>query len=109
MATSSRNATDSNRPVHTVRYGVIKAAVWRNVVDNGDASRAIYNVTLSRSYRDGDEWKESASLGYDDLLVAAKALNECHTYVHEQIALERQRQGHEDRDAERAAVSKARR
>ena len=72
----------SNRPVHTIRYGTIRAAVWRNVVDLGAASREMYGVTFSRSYRDGDnQWKDSTSFGIDDLLVLAKVADEAHTWI----------------------------
>lgn len=82
---------DTNRPVHNVRYGAIKAAVWRNVVDNGNASRPMYNVTFSRSYKDGeDNWRDSQSFGYDDLLVVAKAANDCHSWIAGQLARDAQ-------------------
>ena len=73
----------ANRPVHTIRYGTIQAAIWRNIVDNGNASRPMYSVTFSRSYRDGDAWKDSSSFGSDDLLVVAKAANDAHTFIHQ--------------------------
>src|SRR5690348_12075810 len=86
MNGSKDTRNDANRPVHSVRYGAIRGAVWRNVVDNGNASRPMYNVTISRSYRDGDEWKESSSFGYEDLLVAAKILDDCHSFIHGELA-----------------------
>lgn len=71
-----------NRPAHTIRYGAVRAAIWRNVVDNGNASRPIYSVTFGRSYKDGQSaWKESASFGRDDLLLLAKAADEAHTWI----------------------------
>jgi hypothetical protein len=70
-----------NRPVYTVRYGHVKAAIWRNIVDMGNNSRPMYSVTFSRSYKDGDAWKDSGSFGPDDLLVLAKAANDAHTFV----------------------------
>jgi hypothetical protein len=81
--TSSPNKPDksANRPIHTIRYGSIRAAIWRNIVDNGNASRSMYNVTLSRSYKDGNAWKDSTSFGLDDLLELAKAANEAHTWI----------------------------
>ncbi len=83
QATSSTNKTEKvvNRPVHTIRYGAVRAAIWRNIIDAGNASRPVYNATFSRSYKDGNQWKESASFGADDLLVLAKAANEAHTYI----------------------------
>jgi hypothetical protein len=78
--------SETNRPVHNVRYGTIKAAIWRNVVDNGNASRPMYNVTISRSYKDvEDNWKDSQSFGYDDLLVVSKAMNDCHSWIAAQL------------------------
>jgi hypothetical protein len=70
----------NNRPVHVVRFGAVKAAVWLNQT----ASGPIHNVTLSRSYKDGDEWRETGSFGADDLLAAAKALDQAHTWIFEQ-------------------------
>jgi hypothetical protein len=86
MAQSTNNANKTentaNRPVQTIRYGYVRAAVWRNIVDNGNASRPLYCVTFSRSYKDGENaWKESASFGADDLLLLAKAADEAHTWI----------------------------
>jgi hypothetical protein len=53
------------------------------MVDNGNASRPMYSVTFSRSYKEGERWKDSASFGVDDLLTLAKAANEAHTQIHE--------------------------
>jgi hypothetical protein len=71
----------ANRPVHTVRYGTIQAAIWRNMVGNGNASRPMYSVKFSRSYKEGEHWKDSTSFGLDDLLLLAKAANDAHTFI----------------------------
>ncbi|HTW68170.1 MAG TPA: hypothetical protein VME17_26325 [Bryobacteraceae bacterium] len=88
MAQATNNAVKTekkaNRPVHTVRYGAVRAAIWRNVVDNGNADRPMYSVTFSRSYKDDDNnWKDSATFGPDDLLTLAKVANDAHTFVHQ--------------------------
>jgi len=67
--------------VHTVRFGAVKATIWLNETRTG----AMYNVTLARTYKDGEQWKDSSSFGYDDLLLVAKALNECHSWIHAQF------------------------
>ena len=76
--------TDSkkSKPVHVVRYGAIKAAIWRNETSAGP----MHNVTLTRTYKEGDEWRESTSFGADDLLVLAKALNDAHSWIFAQRA-----------------------
>ena len=54
-------------------------------MDNGNASRPLYCVTLSRSYKDGENaWKETASFGADDLLLLAKTADEAHTWITKQ-------------------------
>lgn len=81
-STSNGQAAQSkpkNRPVHVVRFGSIKAVVWRNETTAGP----ICNVTVSRSYKDGDQWKESNSFGYDDLLPLAKCLDLAHSWIHD--------------------------
>lgn len=69
-----------SKPVHEVRIGLIKAAVWHNMTRAGER----YNVTISRLFRNGDLWKESNHFGRDDLLVAAKVLDLAHSWIYQQ-------------------------
>ena len=48
--TMSTQATKKLRPVHEVRVGRIRAAIWENDTQNGTR----HNVTLSRLYKDGE-------------------------------------------------------
>lgn len=73
----------TNRPVHTIRYGTLHAAIWKREVDLGNNSRPMYSVTFSRSYKDANEWKDSSSFGPDDLLTLAKIANDAHTFIHQ--------------------------
>ncbi|MFN0127215.1 MAG: hypothetical protein ACKV19_11085 [Verrucomicrobiales bacterium] len=63
----------SNKPVHEVRLGAIKAAIWRD--QNSEKPR--FNVSVTRIYKDGDKWKNSEYFSRDDLpklaLVSQKA------------------------------------
>lgn len=65
------------RPVHEIRLGRIKAAIWSNETQNGPR----HNVTLSRIYKDGNDWKDSASFGRDDLPLVAKVVDQAHTWI----------------------------
>lgn len=70
-----------NRPVHELRLGAVKAAIWVNETAQGPR----HNVTVGRLYKDeADKWQTSDSLGRDDLLAAAKVLDLAHTWIHEQ-------------------------
>ena len=70
------------RPVHEIRFGRIKAAIWANSTRDGMR----YNVTFSRIYKDDEsgQWKDSASFGRDDLPLVAKAADLAHTWIYEQ-------------------------
>ena len=60
----------ANAPIKrfSVGHGV-KASVWENQSSNGSWQ----SVTITRTYRDGDNYKDSNSFRRDDLLFVAKA------------------------------------
>ncbi len=66
----------SNKPAAKYRLGYVTATVWQN----GD----FYNVNLCRSYKDGDDWKETDQLGSGDLLNAVKCLERAEQFISEQ-------------------------
>jgi hypothetical protein len=66
------------RPVHEVRLGRIRAAIWRNETDSG----VRHNVTFSRLYKEGDSWKNSTSFGREDLPLVAKVADLAHTWIY---------------------------
>jgi hypothetical protein len=41
----------------------------------------MYNVSVTRSYREGEEWRDTHSFGYDDLMNVAKLIFDAHTYI----------------------------
>jgi len=70
--------TTMSSPAHKLRISNLQATIWRNVSEKG----TWYSVTPSRSYKQGDEtWKETDSLGCDDLLTMAKLLDQAHTWI----------------------------
>ena len=68
---------NKTKPIHEVRLGAIKAAVWKNDTDSG----VRYNATFSRLYKDGDSWKSTDSFGRDDLLLLAKVADQTHSWI----------------------------
>jgi len=75
------------QPIHEIRLGAIKGAIWENATANGPR----HNVTFSRLYRDGEQWKHSDSFGRDDLLLLGKVADQAHTWICGQAKDERQR------------------
>lgn len=69
----------AKKPVHEIRLGAIKAALWANDTQTG----VRHNVTFQRLYKDGDEWNTSDSFGRDDLPLLAKVADMAHTWIFE--------------------------
>lgn len=65
------------KPVHEVRLGTIKAAVWSNDTPNG----VRFNVTFAKLYKDGEQWVTTDSFGRDDLLLLAKVADLTHSWI----------------------------
>jgi hypothetical protein len=57
------------KPIHEVRLGRVRAAVWQNTTDKGTR----HSVTFSKLYKDPEgRWKDTASFGKEDLLLLAE-------------------------------------
>ncbi len=80
MSASTKSSVEKARPVHELRLGRIKAAVWQNETQFGIR----HSVTILRIYRDGNEWRQSDSFGRDDLPLVAKVADLAHTWIFEQ-------------------------
>ena len=72
--------TTKQKPIHEVRLGAIKAAIWENETVNGTR----HSVTFSRIYKDGEQWKRTDNFRRDELLVVAKVADQAHTWIIEQ-------------------------
>ena len=78
---------ETNRPLHEIRLGRIKACIWDNQTRNGSQ----LNVTLHRLYRLDEQergksdngWRQSTSFSRDDLLLVAKVCDLVHTWCYE--------------------------
>ncbi len=70
---------NDNRPIHEIRLGRIKAAIWQNESEHGIR----YSVSIARLYRSEDRWHSTSSFGRDDLPLVAKVADLAHTWVYE--------------------------
>ena len=83
-------------PAYRIRSGVLQVTIWRNHGERGPW----YSVVRSRGYKQDDAWKETESLGFDDLLTMAKLFDQAHTWImHQQQADAKAR-----KESERAAA-----
>jgi hypothetical protein len=83
-------AKSASKPVHEIRLGRIKAAIWENETQNGTR----HNVTFQRIYRDeGGQWNTSDSFGRDDLPLVAKVADLAHTWIFQQGQASSEREG----------------
>jgi hypothetical protein len=73
-------AKSTNKPVHEIRFGRIKAAIWENETQTGIR----HNVTVQRIYKgEGDVWETSDSFGRDDLPLLMKVVDQAHTWIYQ--------------------------
>jgi hypothetical protein len=64
-----------NQPAAKFRLGYVTATVWKN---------DFFNTVLSKSYKDGEDWKDTDQLGTGDLLNAAKLLQRAEEFISQQ-------------------------
>ncbi len=64
-------------PIKVFRLRGVKASVFENQSEQG----VFHKVSLQRVYREGQEWKTTASLGRDDLPVARLLLQRCWEFI----------------------------
>lgn len=67
-------------PVHEIRLGRVKGAIWANETTTGTR----HSVTISRLYKDGDLWRISPNFDRDDLPLVAKVADIAHMWIYEQ-------------------------
>lgn len=72
----------NQKPVHEIRLGKVKAAIWRNETDAGPR----YSVTIVRLYKNDqeDRWESSSSFGRDELPLVSKVADQVHSWIFQQ-------------------------
>lgn len=75
----------NDKPIHSMDYpthgGQISIGIWENLVGDGDDKRTIYAVSVSRSYNDGKEWKNTKSFRGVDLPVVIVGLQDAYHWI----------------------------
>lgn len=87
----------SNRPVHEIRLGHIKAVIWANASETDGRIR--HAISLVRIWRDGEKWATSETFGRDDLPLVSKVADLAHTWIYIETQNGITRSGSEDRES----------
>lgn len=66
----------ANQPAAKFRLGFVTATVWLN----GEH----HTTVLSRSYKDGEDWKDTDQLSSGDLMNAVRVLQRAEEYISRQ-------------------------
>ncbi len=70
--------SSKDRPVHEIRMGRVKAAIWRNENDSG----TWYSVLITRIYKTETGWETSNSFSRDELPLVSKVADLAHTWIY---------------------------
>lgn len=89
----------NERPVHEIRIGKVKAAIWMNQTENGPW----FNVTFSRVYKTEEGWQSNSSFWRDELPLLSKVADQAHTWIYEQQQSERDQAKAEQTSAPRSS------
>ncbi|MBU0628279.1 MAG: hypothetical protein KKC75_03760 [Nanoarchaeota archaeon] len=68
----------AEKPEQKFNIGLVKATVWKNVSKDGNEFKT---VSLNRSYQKDGEWKNTNSLGVNDIDKAIQVLEQARDFV----------------------------
>lgn len=69
------------QPAKKLRIGYLTATIWENQA-NGDSK--FYSVELTRTYKDGDDYRTTNALNHGDILNAVKLLERAEHWISQQ-------------------------
>ena len=72
----------NNKPVHQIRLSAIRAAIWLNVSEK--TGESWFTVTVTRSYKDKEQLKDTNTFRRDDLPIVSKVVEMAYTWIWEQ-------------------------
>lgn len=74
----------NNKPVYQIRLNAIRAAIWLN--ESEKTGESWFTVTVSRSYKDKEQIKDTSTFRRDDLPIVSKAVEMAYQWIWEQNA-----------------------
>jgi len=95
----AKKINKSKRPIEKLRSYPLQAAIWKNESDKG----VFYSVTFSRSYKDGDEYRDVDSFSGTQLLQLSHLAAKAYERTEELARAARAQDDEDDQDQEEAA------
>ena len=74
-------AQTGSKPVHTIRFRGISASIFENKTTVDGREVTFRKVSVTRSYKDGDDWKHTTSFGRDDLPVVNLVVQRAYEWI----------------------------
>lgn len=71
----------ANSPVDTLRNKTLKVTIWEN--KSKDKKKTFFTANLTKSYKVGDQWKETTQLTGNEISRAGALLNQASKRVAE--------------------------
>ena len=70
-----------NRPEKKFKCGPVSASIWaEGKAVNGEMVK-FYSISITKAYKDGDNWKNTNSFSAEDLPKVALVANEAYKYI----------------------------
>jgi hypothetical protein len=74
---------NSKKPVHEIRLGAVRAAIWEGLPHE----ESKYRISISRAVRPGERPRRSDEFEADDLPLVAEVVDLAHLWICEQAEL----------------------
>ena len=70
------------QPEKKFRAGGVVATIWKNKQKNKEGKEfEVYSINVDRTFKDGDEFKQTSSMKVNDLPKLALVANEAYAYL----------------------------
>lgn len=87
-------SNSTNQPRATLRDGALKATIWKNFGENG----TFYSVELSRTYKQGETFRDSHSFSGTEPLQLARLAHKAYDLIDEIRSAEKSDQPEDNTD-----------
>ncbi len=72
---------NGGKPVKKYKAGSVTATVWKNNSEKGGHKIEYFTVSLERSYKDGEQWKNTNSFRVQDISDAGLVLGKTNEFL----------------------------